>query len=429
MHRNASESPPSANGGSDGDTHEANHDSQHQAFRSREDYVSLVDLLLIVLERRRLVLWTTVLMTVCGGVYAILATESYVSNATVIREASGETPSLGSMGGLSALQGFGMNLGLHSGGLTPSAYPKVLESREVRLAVARDTFYFPDVGREMTLVEYANQPPGVGGMVLKYTLKLPWTLKEMLADAMRGERTVGDSNPHKPGSGNRTERRLSEREYAALKRLDEMMETSVDDATSLMTITITAKFPAVASDVADRFVIHLRERIQTLRTAKVREQLAFLDDRFHDVQAELNQAEEALARFLQRNQNPTTATLQFEQDRLRRQVSFKEQLYSQLQGQLAQTRLEVRRQQPVVTVVETAVTPIERASPARTLIVILSLIFGIVLAAGLAIFLHFVSRHVSEEEQVQFRNILHDITPAVAHRLWRSDDAPSSDPS
>jgi len=376
---------------------------------TRDDYVSLVDMMFIVLDRRRLVLWTTIVVTVLGTAYSLLATELYVSNATVVREASGDTPPLGSIGGLGALQGFGLNLGLQSGGLTPAAYPKVLESREVRLAVVRDTFYFPTLDRRMTLVEHANQPPGALGTVLKYTVKLPWTLKEALT---RG----GNRSVRFTGQEEEPSRRITKREYAALKRIDEMMQTSADDATSLMTVTVTAESPDVASAVVERFVVHLRERIRTLRTAKVREQLDFLEDRFREVQDELQQAEDALAQFLQRNQNPTTPALRFEQDRLRRQVSFKEQLYSQLQGQRAQIRLEVQRQQPVVTVVESAVSPIERASPARTLIVILSLIFGFTLGAGLAITLHFLSRNVSEEEERRFWSFFREILPDAVHR-------------
>lgn len=417
MDRSSSKSPTSEESVSGDHVQGGDDDVIRLDPTENDEYVSLVDLVLIVLDRRRLVIWTTMIVTLLGMVYSLLATESYTSNATVIREAAGETPSLGSIGGLSALQGLGLNLGPQSGRLTPSAYPTVIKSREVRLAVARDTFFFPDLDQAMTLVEYSNQPPGISGRFLKYTVKLPWTIKEALVESMPDQ-----AMQKKPAE----QRRLTEREYNALQQVDEMMQTSVDDGTGLMTITVSAEHPQVASDVVDRFVVHLRERVRTLRTAKAREQLAFLDDRFHEVEAELDQAEDSLARFLQRNQNPTTATLRFERDRLQRQVSFKEQLYSQIQGQVAQTRLDLQRQQPVVTVVETPVTPIERTRPARTLIVILSMIFGFSLGAGLAISSHFLSQNVSNEECAHFERILHDIVPeSVWQRIGYGDASPN----
>jgi len=107
-----------------------------------------------------------------------------------------------------------------------------------------------------------------------------------------------------------------------------------------------------------------------------------VERRFQEVEQELEVAEDRLAQFLERNQNPTTATLQFRRDRLQRQVSFKEQLYSELQSQLTQTRLDLQRRQPVVTVVEEPVPPMNRSSPNRTFVVILSLILGGVVGIG-----------------------------------------------
>jgi uncharacterized protein involved in exopolysaccharide biosynthesis len=117
-------------------------------------------------------------------------------------------------------------------------------------------------------------------------------------------------------------------------------------------------------------------RIREIRTKKVREKLAFVEKRFQEAEAELESAEDRLARFLERNQNPTTASLRFQRDRLQRQVRFKEQLYSSMQTQLTETRLDLQKQQPVVTMVEEPVPPTSRSAPKRTLIVLLSLILG-----------------------------------------------------
>ena len=110
----------------------------------------------------------------------------------------------------------------------------------------------------------------------------------------------------------------------------------------------------------------------------MRERLQFVEGRFEEAEQELESAEDRLAQFLERNQNPTTATLQFRRDRLQRQVSFKEQLYSELQSQLTQTRLDLQQRQPVVTVVEEPVPPMSRSAPQRTLILLLFVIFGVV---------------------------------------------------
>jgi uncharacterized protein involved in exopolysaccharide biosynthesis len=143
--------------------------------------------------------------------------------------------------------------------------------------------------------------------------------------------------------------------------------------------------------------------VREIRTEKVRERLGFVEERFQEAEQELERTEEQLAQFLERNQNPTTATLQFRRDRLQRQVSFKEQLYSELQSQLTQTRLELQRRQPVVTVVEQPVPPMSRTSPQRTFIVLISFLFGGVVGVGGAFvkaFLENAENHDNEREKI-----------------------------
>jgi uncharacterized protein involved in exopolysaccharide biosynthesis len=204
--------------------------------------------------------------------------------------------------------------------------------------------------------------------VLKYTLELPWTV----AGALRG--SPDDTTAARDlVEGNVV---LSKEEHEAIKAVSEMLSASVNPESGLMTISVTAMGPDLSADLARSFVQHLTSRVRTLRTEKIRQQLSFAEERFNQVESELKQAEDRLAQFLERNQNPTTATLRFQRDRLQQQVSFKEQLYSELQSQVTQTRFNLQRQQPVVTVVEHPVAPTKRSAPRTGFILVLSLLAG-----------------------------------------------------
>jgi uncharacterized protein involved in exopolysaccharide biosynthesis len=249
----------------------------------------------------------------------------------------------------------------------------------------------------MTYVDYVNRPAGPLGTVLNYTLFLPWTLKGMLGQAISG-------SPAPAGTTDTGEPLIpSEEEDKALKSISEKISASVDEETGLMTIAVTAGGPQLSSALAERFLDHFATRVREIRTEKVRERLEFVEGRFQKAERELETAEDDLAQFLERNQNPTTATLQFRQDRLRRQVSFKEQLYSELQSQLTQTRLDLQRRQPVVTVVEQPVPPMSRTSPQRTFIVLIALLFGGIFGIGLAFsrsFIENAEERVEEQEKI-----------------------------
>ncbi|HHP7239303.1 Wzz/FepE/Etk N-terminal domain-containing protein [Longibacter sp.] len=331
-----------------------------------ENEVSLLDLILVLVRNRTLITWTVAAFVFVGVAYVVLSTDQYTSSATVVREQVESSPSVLS-GGVSTLRGLGINLGAASSGLSPSAYLDVLRSREVRHAVVEETYTFPDVERPMTFVEYVNRPPGALETVLKYTLELPWTV----VGALRG--SPDDTTAAVDLEGDVV---LSKEEHEAIKAVSEMLSASVNPESGLMTISVTAMGPDLSADLARSFVQHLTSRVRTLRTEKIRQQLSFAEERFNQVESELKQAEDRLAQFLERNQNPTTATLRFQRDRLQQQVSFKEQLYSELQSQVTQTRFNLQRQQPVVTVVEHPVAPTKRSAPRTGFILVLSLLAG-----------------------------------------------------
>ncbi len=365
----------------------------------REDEVSLLDILLVLARNKTLIVRTVLVFTLLGVTYALLAPEEFTSEARVVREAEGKGGDLpGGLGGLGGLAGGSISgaLGGASSGLGTEALLNVMQGRAVRLAVVRDTFRFPEAGRSMTFVEHVTQSSESGGIlstILKYTVKLPWTLKDALGRAISDPPTINTTK----SEGETVI--PSDEEYAAMKAIEGRIKASIAQKTGLMVVSVTASHPEIASDLAESFIDHFRARVRKIRTEKVRERLSFLEGRFQEAEAELETAEDRLANFLERNQRLSTASLKFQRNRLRRQVSFKEQLYSKLQAQLTQTRLDLQRQKPVVTVVREPLPPRSRSAPQRTLIVLVSLILGGVLGVGGAFGWAFIQNVEEDEEQ------------------------------
>lgn len=374
--------------------------------------MTFLDLLAILARRRSTIMRAAGVVVVLGLIYALVAPEEFQSSSRLVRETSQETPRLPSS--LSALGGLGMGLGsLGGGGLSQEAYPSIVHSREVRLAVVRDTFSFPDADEPMTFVEYVARPPGGWGKVLEYTVYLPWTAKRILSNALLSSAADGAAS----GSAG-----LTEEEHDALKAIGGMVGTSVDELSGLMTISVHAHGPHLAAALASRFVEELTVRIERIRTKKVRENLSFVQDQFTSAQAKLEEAETRVARFLERNQSISSPLLRAELDRLRRQVRFKEQLYSDLQQQVTSAELELQRQQPVVTIVEAPIPPNQRSAPQRTIILVFSLFLGGGLGVGIALARHTIETSTEQDKDQKLRDIqaAFDPRPILRKLLRRS---------
>jgi uncharacterized protein involved in exopolysaccharide biosynthesis len=192
---------------------------------------------------------------------------------------------------------------------------------------------------------------------------------------------------------------ITDDEQDALEKISDQVRTMINDETGLMSISVQASGPKLAAAMTQSFIQHLTTRVRVIRTEKVRERLQFVSDRFQEAEEELQTAEERLAAFLERNQNPTTATLQFQRDRLQRQVQFKEQLYSELQSQLTQTQLSLQQQQPVVTVMEKPAPPLKKSAPRRSVIVVVCCLLGGFLGVILAFGRKFWQNHGQDPEE------------------------------
>jgi len=346
----------------------------------REERVYLIDLLLTLSRGRGLIVLAVLGFGLLGVLYAALTPSEYTATAKVVREVGDESGGL--PGGLSSVQGLGLNLeGSGAAGLTPASYPEIATSREVRLAVARDTFYFPSTGRRTTFVEHVNRPAGPLELVLRYTLWLPWTLKSVLGD-------LGGGATPAPVEAGSTEVVIypTDAEERAIAALKEKISASVAESgalegrSGLMTIATTASDPILSARLNERVIDHLRTRVREIRTETTRENLTFIEERFEEAQQELDAAEDRLARFLEQNRSVLTGgnepQLEFRRERLRREVRFKEQLYSQLQEQVTQTRLQLQRERPVVTIAEQPTPPTRPSAPNWTFTLVLFLSLG-----------------------------------------------------
>jgi len=371
---------------------------------------TFIDVFLILVRFRRVIAASVVFFTVLGLLYAVLATPVFTAKGKFVRETSSGQMQLS--GGLASLQGLGVGLGNLGDGLSPEAFPEILHSREVRMSVVRDTFYFPDMGRRATFLEHVKaQETGVLGFVRRWTVRLPGRLVETVKES-------GSSNQQ----GESVDRKLTFDENMAMEMLITKVQSSVDQESGLMTVQVTAEDPVLAADITNSVIEHLSEKVREIRTRKTKQSLEFIRQRFTETGEELRQAEERLADFVDRNKNLSSAELKTERDRLQRQVQFKSQLYSNLQSQLTKTEIELKRNEPAVTMVGEPSPPTERSAPQRTLTVLMTIFVGLFVGGVLAFVLQFLHNREQEGEGEKLEHIRKALLPK-----WMRARLPSLD--
>ena len=321
-------------------THSPNPASGHgpgSGTRSAED-VSLLELLTPLVRHRRLLLGIPIVLGLLAGLISLVLPSVYTATTTLTPVS---TSSGGGLSGsaLSSLMGLAGQLGVSTGGsgaISPDFIADVLKSREVLTATLESRF--------------RNGPAAAGQLPLLDILRVP-----------------GRTEPVRLGRG--------------VRELMSAVQTGVDHSTGIVTLSVKARDPRLAADIANQMRVILNTFNLERRQSQSHEQARFTKERLMEAEADLRQAEADQLRFLQANREYRgSPLLEYEGSRLQRAVDLRQEVYVSLVKAYDEARISEVRDTPVITTIDSAVAPDRRSAPRPVLNVVVALLAGGVVA-------------------------------------------------
>jgi uncharacterized protein involved in exopolysaccharide biosynthesis len=164
-------------------------------------------------------------------------------------------------------------------------------------------------------------------------------------------------------------------------KLGNSVKARVDRSTGIVTLTVKAREPKLAADIANRMVVILERFNLERRQSQSREQARFTRERMVEAADELRQAEAAQLRFLEANREYRgSPVLEFQSGRLQRAVDLKQEVYVSLVKAYDEARIAEVRDTPVITTIDSAVAPVRPSAPRPVLNVAIAVLAGGVIA-------------------------------------------------
>jgi uncharacterized protein involved in exopolysaccharide biosynthesis len=267
--------------------------------------MSLLALANVVLRHRWTVVRVAAVVTLAALAYLLLRPREYTSSATFrlqTRTSPGE--------GLSSFAAqLGLPLSLTDASQTPAFYVDLLRSREI-------------LGSAVTHQYPATKlPPG------------------QTTDLVKGLKVRG-KNPEI-------------RRERAMEKLLDVMTVLASPRTGVISLSVTLKDPVLAQAVA----LHLIDRINVFnlesRQSQAGAERRFVERRLDEVRRDLRSAEDRVQAFLQRNRDyRNSPELTFQQERLARDVSLQQTVFSTLAQSYEQAKIEEVRDTPTLTLID-----------------------------------------------------------------------------
>lgn len=204
-----------------------------------------------------------------------------------------------------------------------------------------------------------------------------------------------------------------------VRRLAKMVKSKEVKALNSVQLAVTTPWPSVSFAIAQRLVRGVNEfNLRTRKSQAVAER-QFVEARVNDAESTMRDAENRLQDFLQRNRNIAgSPELAFERDRLQREFTLRQQMYSSLMQSRDDARIREVRDTPVITVLEDPRMPVLPDPRNVTLKGTLGALGGALLAILLAFVVEGVSRarRTPSEEAMEFSQLVEKATPRFLRR-------------
>ena len=348
--------------------------------QEEEEGIDIIGLIKQMWDGRKTIIICTAIFIVLGLVAALTMKRTYtVSSVMVPQLGSSRSSSLSS---LASLAGFDLGTtNMSSSELSPLVYPQIVNSIPFRKELIYTPLHYAKADTAVNMITYAKEydKPSVMSYILKYTIGLPG----VIMGAIRKEKPdpvidagEGDNSP-KPLV-------LTKDEEKVMKSLAQNVNLAVDKKEGYLTLTVTGSEPIVTAELAMKAQQLLQEEITRFRTEKAQDNLDYIQARYNEIKAEAESYQTALATVRDRSKSMTTTRSQIEQERLQSKYSVANSIYSEMAKQLEQAKMQVKRDTPVLTIVQPVAVP-RKPSNSRAKTLIVWTFLGFILGCGIVL--------------------------------------------
>lgn len=235
----------------------------------------------------------------------------------------------------------------------------------------------------------SNAPSGLSGLAAQFGVGVPFAdgtqsvffyaelirSRELLRDVVLAPYTSVEGGPVSLAEVLRVrDAETAVRIDNAIRRLSQQLTVSADPKTNIVRISVSLPDAAVAVQVAQGILERVNRFNLEKRKSQARAEREFAERRVKENKAEMESAENRVQSFLAQNRGFLSSTeLKVQQDRLDRDLSLRQRLYSTLSETYEQARLEEVRDTPVITVLE---APERAAQPDRRFLALKTLLAG-----------------------------------------------------
>ena len=328
-------------------------------IKSEEQTVSFLDILIIIIKNIKTFILIPIITTFFTTVYLIFFAEPVFTSYTKI------TSSGGSHG--TQFQGLASEFGINIPGSSSEkswVYSDIIKSKTISKKLLDKRFDTQKYGKNKTLLQiltYGNEEPKLEIETLKI--------------------------------------------IAANKLSNKLISVSEDRKTKIFTISVNTFEAELSKNILTSLTNELDNHQSIYNKNITSKTKNFIIGRIIETKKELDQAEEGLKNFRERNRRiENSFLLQMEEQRLSREVSVLTSVFTTLKQQLETSKIEEVRDSDYIVVIDSPETPLEPSSPQKLKILLGAIIVGF-LISGVLIIIIFYLDQITDNDKKRIKSL------------------------
>lgn len=312
----------------------------------QEQEIDLLEIIYKLWNRRKFLFLFVLVFSLIGGAIAFVLPRQYVADCTLGLEVVDNTMRV-KLEGLSAVQNMNMGNMREVQVVSPSMYPNILYSVPFQRELIHKRLFMGEGKDSVSFYEYHTHSKFAEG---------------------RPENSRGVQN-------------ISDEEAGCMAYLKEKIILKVVDRDGYLKLSVSMPDAEMAAQMAQQVQEMLQRYITEFKVAKVQATLNFIEERYTEVKQELEDKQQALMAFREKNKNNTLAK-EGEEKILNNEYELFFNLYADIVRQREQARMLVKENIPVLTVIEPVVLPSSSAKPNKILIIAVTILIGGLVGCG-----------------------------------------------
>ena len=284
-----------------------------------------------------------------AAIYAISLPNYYSCTVKLAPELGGGAKAAGGLASLAS--SFGVNLGSGQQGadaISPTLYPDLMNSVDFKTSLFSIPVKREDDQQSFTYYDY-----------LMNEQKAPWWSQASKAFfglfSSPEPEEVEQVNPFK----------LTKKQTAIMKAIDQNVVCDVDKKTMVITINVTDQDALICATMADSVKHRLQNFITDYRTSKARVDLEYNKKLSVEAKSRYEQARNRYTAYSDSHRGVTSQSGQTKEADLQNEMNLQQQIYQQVVAQLQQAEMRVQQETPAFTTLQSATVPVLKAGPKR----------------------------------------------------------------